>query len=125
MFMTHTVKSSPKRFSVTKTEPWSIHGGVGVPFWDMLPSLQGDPIRDDYEERASIMEFCGAVAREVAEQMAYCFMFADTPDLISPFVSDEQNKTQLLRARTFRGKREIELQAEIRDIWKTSREGKR
>jgi len=110
------------RPKLPKTEPWSIHGGGGVPHWEMLPDWAAECRREEYEERAAIMQFDGGMHVGAAEQMAYAFAFADSPEKISPFVYDEQLETQLMRARIFRGRRELELRLWVQKIRKGKRE---
>jgi len=77
-----------------------------IPFWEMLPTDQEEIMRENYEERAAIMEYHGGMSRGLAEQAAYAFMFADTPELIAAFVSDAEIERQLYRAANIRRHRE-------------------
>lgn len=50
--------------------PWARDLG-GKPLWDRVGGKRGSNLREIYEERAGIIQFCGNETREVAERMAY------------------------------------------------------
>lgn len=81
-----------------KTHPWS----PGKPHWEQIPEPASTQCREDYEERAAIMEYHSGMSRGCAEQAAYSFPFVDNPDSISAFVSDGQIASQPLRAKIIR-----------------------
>lgn len=97
-----------------KTEPWSVHGGGGVPFWETMPD--SDHLREDYEHRVAVMERDAGVSAGHAEKMAYAFFFADSPHLVGPFVDDEQWERQLLVARICRSKSQRRLDDAVRGM---------
>lgn len=68
----------------------------------MLPSNIGVHFKEKYEERAAIIQFDGQMSRGMAEQASYSFMFSDNPEMIAPFVDEEEIKRQVYRASNIR-----------------------
>ena len=85
-----------------ETQPWTPH----KPHWERLPKPEAEHARENYEHRAAIMEYDGGMSRGLAQQAAYAFQFADTPELIAAFVPEGEIERQIYRAALIRRHRE-------------------